>query len=174
MVCAVLILFTAGCGAVTSSGGQTTCGGWPKSIPQPTTEHTTVSGSPSDSLFFAYWERNSAAQPVLEAFSQRDGKPQGDVLRLPAWPFTVQGPVRTNDGRLWFTISSGPCVRDGTAGGNPAPNTCSGSVVRFDPDARTSRVVLKAPSPLLIGDAVPSPGCVPKIVHSHVGQAGTL
>jgi hypothetical protein len=133
------------------------CAGWPKSIPPLISTSKSMSGAVTETLLFAQWLRNNTAQLVVEALSRHDGHPQGEVLELPPMPFNVDGPVRANDGSLWFTVTSGPCVRNNTAGGNPAPNTCSGAVFRFDPASRTSKVMLQSPRSLLIGGAVPSP-----------------
>jgi hypothetical protein len=116
---------------------------------------------------------------ALERFSLRDGRRLGVVARLPAGPgIEVSSPHALPGGPVWLTISTGPKYRSGVAGGDPAPDSCSGRVERLDPADGKSTVVLRVPSSALITDAVPSPngrlvvmpggGCSTSFFNEHL------
>jgi hypothetical protein len=94
---------------------------------------------------------------VLEEFSLRGGRPLETLARLPGEPAQVSVPSAAHDGTVWFSVSTGPRDRNDTAGGDPAPNSCSGRIVRFDPDSRESSTVLSFPSSVLVNNVFPSP-----------------
>jgi hypothetical protein len=117
-----------------------------------------ISGVARAGVFFAQLQSSVSSHPiVLEAYSLADGHDLGTVSVLPAWPVDVNGPVRARDGSLWYTMAFGPCERSGLAGGDPAPNSCAGTIVRADPRTRKTTVEWRSPSSLGIGGAVPSP-----------------
>jgi len=116
---------------------------------------------------------------VLERFSLVDGRRLGALARLPAGPgVQASDPHAVPGGPVWLTISTGPKYRSSVAGGDPAPDSCSGRVERFDALSGKSTTVLKVPSSLLITDALPSPngrlvvmvggGCATSFFNQHL------
>jgi hypothetical protein len=94
---------------------------------------------------------------VLEQFALSDGRRLGALARVTGSADSVSDPHVGPDGDVWLTLASGPRYRSGVAGGDPAPDSCSGRVVRFDPSTQTTATVLTLPSSMLVSDAVPSP-----------------
>lgn len=116
---------------------------------------------------------------VLEQFSLTDGR------RLRALATVASGlgvhvanPHADSRGGVWITFSSGPRCTNGTAGCGPAPNSCSGRTVRFDPAAMSTATELSFPRSVLISDAQPSPtgrfialttgGCATSFFNEHI------
>ena len=108
----------------------------------------------SGSLFLSLWQPPHDSKTVLEEFSLSDGRP---VRQLASLPEDASGPHTGPEGTVWLTMSTGPRERNNTAGGDPAPNSCSGSVVRLDLPTRESKTVLSFPSSQLVDDVVPNP-----------------
>jgi Tol biopolymer transport system component len=108
----------------------------------------------SGSLFLSLWQPPHDSKTVLEEFSLSDGRP---VRQLASLPEDASGPHTGPEGTAWLTMSTGPRERNNTAGGDPAPNSCSGSVVRLDLPTRESKTVLSFPSSQLVDDVVPNP-----------------
>ena len=109
-------------------------------------------------MFFAQWQHvQLSMQSTLEAFSLADGHPMGAVTMLPACTNPISGPFRARDGAFWYVVSTGPRLRSDLAGGDPAPNSCSGTLIRLNPTTRTQTVEWKAPASELIDAPVPSP-----------------
>jgi hypothetical protein len=110
--------------------------------------------APARSVFLSLWRPPHGSATVLEEFSLSDGRPVRQLARLPAGASEMHtGP----DGTVWLTESSGPRERNDTAGGDPAPNSCSGKVVRLDLATGESETVLSFPSSTLVDEAVPNP-----------------
>jgi hypothetical protein len=116
---------------------------------------------------------------VLEQFSLADGRALGALARLPGGPgVQISDPHAIPTGPVWLTISTGPRYQSGVAGGDPAPDSCSGQVVRFDPTSDKSTTALTVPSSELTADAVPSPngrlvvmvggGCAKSFFNEHL------
>gem|GEM_PF-4543029 len=62
-------------------------------------------------------------QPHLERFSLPPGCPLGPIRAAPSGPQLLSSVV-SSSGQIWVATPSGPCLRDGTVGGDPAPNRC--------------------------------------------------
>jgi hypothetical protein len=56
-----------------------------------------------------------------------------------------------------ITVSTGPRYRNNTAGGDPAPNSCTGRVVSVDLATGKTLTRLSFPRSMLVTDGVPSP-----------------
>jgi len=106
------------------------------------------------SLFLSVWQPAHASANVLEEFSLNTGRRVRQLARLPE---DVSDPHTGPDSMAWLTLSTGPRDRNNTAGGDPAPNSCSGRVVRLDLATGESQTVLSFPSSKLVGGAVPNP-----------------
>lgn len=114
--------------------------------------------APRPGTFIAQWQPpHSKGKVVIEQFSLRDGHPLGAIARLPGRGTNVSPPRPGPRGEVWMTASAGPYLRSDSAGGSPAPNSCSGSVLRLAPGARTPQQVLTFPGPILMSGVVPSP-----------------
>jgi hypothetical protein len=108
---------------------------------------------------------------VLEQFALSDGRRLGALAQVTGSPDSVSDPHVGPGGDVWLTLASGPRYRSGDAGGDPAPDSCSGRVVRFDPSAQKTATVLTLPSSVLVSDAVPSPNG--RLVVLPVGGCST-
>lgn len=112
---------------------------------------------PSQAYFVAIWSKRSpAGQPALEAMSMDGGVA---IRRLMSLAGYNQGSGLSSGvhGDLWVTLATGPRYRSNVAGGDPAPDSCSGEVVRFDPNTGARQVLLRTPSSVSIADAASSP-----------------
>jgi hypothetical protein len=116
---------------------------------------------------------------LLERFALTNGRPLGALARLPGGSgVQLSGPHAVNDGSVWLTVSRGPRYRSGVAGGDPAPDSCSGQIVRFAPTTGRPAAVLTVPHSTLLGAAVPSPngrsvamvvgGCATSFFNEHL------
>jgi hypothetical protein len=99
---------------------------------------------------------NAQGASVIERYSLKTGRPLGAVASLPTWASEITGPYRARDGSLWVTLTIGPRYRNNTSGGDPAPDSCGGRVVRIAPNGGRVTVVATVPSSLLILDAAPT------------------
>jgi len=131
----------------------------PHTSTTPRLSGTIVSVPITTSHFFAIWNTAPDHTPVVEEFSAVTGKPIRQVARLPGasgsgWAGHL---VQAQDGWIWFSESRGPRYRSDTAGGDPAPNSCSGAAVEFDPATGKEIVVFRTPRSVWFGAAVPSP-----------------
>jgi hypothetical protein len=103
------------------------------------------------------------------------GRPGGVLASVPE---EASIPHTESDGSVWVTLSTGPRERNNTAGGDPAPNSCSGSIVRLDLATGKSKTVLAFPTAVRIDEAVPSPdgrslvmksgGCATSYFNQHL------
>jgi hypothetical protein len=110
------------------------------------------------SSFLSLWQpRAGRSTIVLEAFSLHDGRPLRTLEALPSWPTEVSSPHPGSGGSVWMTVSTGPRYRNNTAGGDPAPDSCTSSVVSFDPATGKTVTRLSFPRSTLVADGVPSP-----------------
>jgi hypothetical protein len=108
--------------------------------------------------FLSLWQPKAGkVRIVLEAFSLQDGRPLRTLEALPRFPTDVSSPHRGSGGSAWITVSTGPRYRNNTAGGDPAPNSCTTSVVSFDPATGKTVTRLSFPRSMLVADGVPSP-----------------
>jgi hypothetical protein len=116
---------------------------------------------------------------VLEQFSLKNGRWLGALARLPGGlGVQLSDPHPGAGGSVWLTIGTGPRYRSGVAGGDPAPDSCSGRVIAFDPRTRTSSTVTSFGASELIADAIPSPdgrlmvmvggGCASSYFNEHL------
>jgi hypothetical protein len=116
---------------------------------------------------------------VLEQFSLKNGRRLGALARLPGGlGVQLSDPHPGAGGSVWLTIGTGPRYRSGVAGGDPAPDSCSGRVIAFDPRTRTSSTVTSFGASELIADAIPSPdgrlmvmvggGCASSYFNEHL------
>jgi hypothetical protein len=77
-----------------------------------------------------------------------------------------------------MAISTGPRYRSNMAGGDPAPDSCTGAVMRFDPARRTNLTVVRIPHGELVSVAVPRAdgrelatlegGCASSFFNQHI------
>ncbi|MBV9007301.1 MAG: hypothetical protein JO181_21725 [Solirubrobacterales bacterium] len=129
--------------------------------------------------FVSRWQpRAGENQIVLEQFSLRTGEPVADLERLPDWPVSVSDPGVSRDASLWMAVSTGPRYRSNAAGGDPAPDSCTGTVVRFNPARRATVTALRIPRSELVTDAVPRDdgrqlatlegGCASSFFNQHI------
>ena len=108
--------------------------------------------------FVSLWQpRAGKSRIVLQAFSLHDGRPLRTLEPLPSRPADVSSPHMGSGASLWITVSTGPRYRNDTAGGDPAPNSCTSRVVSFDPASGKTVTRLAFPSSMLVTDGVPSP-----------------
>jgi hypothetical protein len=117
----------------------------------------TALAAPLPGAFVALWMPPPDRGLELQQFSASDGRPLGRAASLPQWPTSVSVPYRAGDDALWLTLTSGPRYRSGVLGGDPAPNSCTGEIVRIDAQTLRSEIVYHAPASVLIDNAVPSP-----------------
>jgi Tol biopolymer transport system component len=97
---------------------------------------------------------NNKGTPVLESYSLRTGLLTARLAELPEVSST---PVLRSGATLWLTRSSGPRARNDTAGGDPEPRSCTGSVTRLALDSGSETTVQTFANSTVVGDAVPSP-----------------
>jgi hypothetical protein len=114
---------------------------------------TPTNGLDASSSFLAVAGEDSGV-PVLESLSLRTGLP---TARLAELPEVAASPVLGSGTTLWLTQSSGPRVRNNTAGGDPAPDSCTGSVARLALDSGSETTVQTFARSTQVSDAVPSP-----------------
>ena len=135
--------------------------------------------APRDGSFLSLWPACGCSRKlVLEQFSLANGRRLGVVARVSRSPVTVSDPHVGPDGEVWLTFSSGPRYRSDVAGGDPAPDSCSGRAVRFDPFTQRTTTALTFPSSQLIADVIPSPvrgravtvggGCATSFFNEHL------
>lgn len=95
---------------------------------------------------------------MLEEFSLKDGRRLRPLKRVPSPAGAhVAEPHADSRGRVWITTSTGPRCTSNVAGCGPAPNSCSGMAVSFDPTAGSTTTELTFPSSTLVSDTLPSP-----------------
>lgn len=138
-----------------------------------------ATGSRAGSFISVYPACGCGPRTVLERFSLADGRPLGALARIPAGlGVHVSAPHALPGGPVWLTISTGPKYRSGVAGGDPAPDSCSGKVEQVNPANGNSTTVLQVRRSVLITDAVPSPnrrlvvmpggGCSTSFLNEHL------
>jgi hypothetical protein len=111
----------------------------------------------AQSSFVSLWQPpGGRGHLVVEQFSLSTGRPLRTLLALPSRMTRVSGPYTAGDGSLWLALTTGPRIRNDTFSGDPAPRSCTGSVVRLDPASGARTTVLSLPHSMLIDDAVPS------------------
>src|SRR5207237_7307345 len=104
--------------------------------------------------FISLWPACACGKTtVLEQFSLKDGRRLGALAKVPSGSVHVANPHADKDRGVWITMSSGPRCTSNLAGCGPAGNSCSGTVVRFDPVTQASTALLVSPSSLLVPDA---------------------
>jgi len=141
----------AACFAVIPAAGYVASAGW---LAGSSAEAQTTAAQNS---FLSAWNPpGHGGSTVLERFSLSTGRPLRTLTSLPGRPATVSGPSVAS-GSVWFSVSSGPRDQNDTASGDPAPNSCSGQVTRFDPTTGVSSTVLSFANSVLVNHAVPSP-----------------
>ena len=96
----------------------------------------------------------SNGTPVLESLSLRTGLA---TARLAELPEVFVSPVLGSGTTLWLTRSSGPRVRNNTAGGDPESDSCTGSVARLALGSGSEMTVRTFARSTRVSDAVPSP-----------------
>ncbi len=150
----------AGSGPSAPVGAQGTAG-LPTAMP---TTFFAISQSPSHG--FQVETLSSLNGKVLEVMP---GLPTGNQL---------QSLQASAGGSIWVTTSSGPRFRNGTAGGDPAPRSCSSSIMATDHRGAQAQTVWSFPPSELVGQATASPsgqrvaylssGCVASFADSHL------
>ena len=116
---------------------------------------------------------------VLEQFSLKNGRRLRALTAVPSNTGAhVANPHTDSRGGVWITTSTGPRCTSGVAGCGPAPNSCSGTAVRFDPTTRSTTTELTFPSSILVADTLPSPnsrlvamttgGCATSFFNEHI------
>lgn len=105
---------------------------------------------------FVAISQSASEAPHVEMFSASTGQPLGAVPGLPTGS-QLQSLQVSSTGAIWVTASRGPRDRNGTLGGDPAPNSCSSSVVTLATPGAQPQKVWTFPSSQWVGDAVPSP-----------------
>jgi hypothetical protein len=130
--------------------------------------------------FISLWPACACGKKtVLEQFSIKDGDPFGALASVVTGSGAhVAHPHVDTRGDVWLTFSSGPRCTSGIAGCGPAPNSCSGTAVRFDPTTGSTTTELTFPSSILVSDTLPSPdgrlvamttgGCATSFFNEHV------
>ncbi len=120
------------------------------------------SGDPP-SLFVAEWRRGrpdlgQRASAGIGLFRTRDAKLVRTLIALPAQNgVDVAGLSLGGDGSVWWSVASGPYVRNNTAGGDPAPNSCHSTIYRLGPEATSPLVVVQGRPDELLTEPAPSP-----------------
>lgn len=163
------------------AGTEGTTGAQPAAVAgsAPSVVGTARAPAPRRGTFLSLWPAcGCGRRTVLEQFALSDGRRLGALARVTGSPNSVSDPHVGADGDVWLTLASGPRYRSGVAGGDPAPDSCSGRVVRFDPTTQTTATVLTLPSSTLVSDAVPSPnrrlvvmpggGCSTSFFNEHL------
>jgi hypothetical protein len=142
---ALLLVCLAGCGAAADSP--------PPVVP------TGRAPAARYASFISLWPACACARTtVLAQFSLRDGRRLGAVAKVRSGPgITVGNPRADRRGNVWITVSSGPRCTSNANGCGPVPDSCSGTVTRFEPTARRAVGVLAFPPSILVVGAVPSP-----------------
>jgi hypothetical protein len=107
----------------------------------------------ASSSFLAVAGENNGT-PVLESLSLHTGLP---TARLAELPEVSASPVLGSGTTLWLTRSSGPRARNDSAGGDPEPNSCTGSVARLALGSGGETTVQAFAGSTQVSDAVPSP-----------------
>lgn len=99
------------------------------------------------------------AHNVLAQFSLRTGRRLGTLAELAVGGAAgnVSDPHVGPGGNVWLTSSTGPLCSNDTAGCGPVPDSCTGSVIRYDPQTLRVTTAVSAPASQLLVDAVPSP-----------------
>jgi hypothetical protein len=116
---------------------------------------------------------------VLEQFSLKDGRRLRTLTTVPSSTGVhVANPHTDSRGGIWITTSTGPRCTSDVAGCGPAPNSCSGTAVRFDPATHSTTTELTFPSSILVTDTLPSPngrlvamrtgGCATSFFNDHI------
>ncbi len=123
-------------------------------VPVPVIMTARVDPAPTGPLFLSLWQSPHDSETVLEEFSLSDGRP---VRQLATLPEDVSEMHTGSASTVWLTMTVGPRERNNTAGGDPAPNSCSGRVERLDLATGESQTVLSFPSSKLVDEAVPNP-----------------
>jgi len=95
-------------------------------------------------------------QPHLERFSLPSGRPLGQIRGAPSGPQLLSSVV-SNSGQIWVATTSGPRLRDGTVGGDPAPNSCRSSILELTRGANRPTRIWRFGGSELVGDAAPNP-----------------
>lgn len=114
------------------------------------------------SHFYAVWSVPPATKQVIEEFSAAIGQAIGRVVNLPdTTPRSEYRPpnlVQASNGWIWFTAATGP--RGKSAGYGqciPIPDSCSGAVLRFDPETGQVTTVFRTPRSVWLDAAAPNP-----------------
>jgi hypothetical protein len=94
------------------------------------------------------------AQPVLEQYSLRTGRPLRQLARLPA---DIANAAIGLSGNVWLTASSGPIEQNDTAGGDPKPDSCTANIERLNLDTGTATDMRTFPDSVWVREGVPSP-----------------
>lgn len=105
---------------------------------------------------FVAISQSASEAPHVELFSASSGKPLGAVAGLPTGS-QLQSLQVSSSGAIWVTTSRGPRDRNDTVGGDPAPDSCSSSVVTLDEAGARAQKVWTFPRSQWVGYAVPSP-----------------
>jgi hypothetical protein len=116
---------------------------------------------------------------VLEEFSLADGRPVRRLATLKVEQGTdLAMPTVDRSGEAWLTFSSGPRCTSNVSGCGPAPNSCSGRVLRLNLSSGQGATPLRFPPSQLVGDVVPSPngervvevggGCASSFFNAHL------
>ena len=116
---------------------------------------------------------------MLELFSLKDGRRLGALATVRSGPGVAVGnPHPDRPGGIWLTSSTGPRCTSGISGCGPAPNSCSGTAVRFDPVAHRFAPELTFARSMLVTNSVPSPrgwrvvmsvgGCATSFFDQHL------
>jgi hypothetical protein len=116
---------------------------------------------------------------VIEQFSLSTGKPLRALARISLNDAEISAAAADASGDLWFTATAGPALSSpGTAGGGPEPDTCAGSLYRYDPASGVTHLIRSFPSSVAVGNAVPSPdgqrvavlegGCGTSFFNQHI------
>jgi hypothetical protein len=130
--------------------------------------------------FISLWPACACGKKtVLEEFSLNNGQPLRALARIASGLGAhVADPHADSRGDVWLTFSSGPRCTSGIAGCGPAPKSCSGTAVRFDPITGSTTTELTSPRSILVSDTLPSPngrrvamtagGCATSFFNQHI------
>lgn len=152
----------------------TACGAAPG---QPAPVRSSAPGRGTSTGSFVAISVVGTGRPHLERFSLPSGAALGPIRASPTGP-QLASSVVSSSGQIWVTTASGPRFRNGTVGGDPAPNSCHSSILELSPGSSRPSRTLKFGNSELVGDAVPNPagnrvaylesGCTTSFADPHI------
>lgn len=175
------LLLASLCGLLALTGCATSQQGpHPQPASSPRVLRAGRAGTSRAGSFISLWPACACGKrTVLEQFSLKNGRRLRALTTVPTSTGAhVANPHADGRGGVWITGSTGPRCTSGVNGCGPAPDSCSGTAVRFDPTLHSTTTELTFPSSILVADAVPSPngrlvamatgGCATSFFNEHI------